>query len=65
MDDLRDEVRQRMLQIGSCNVPLAELERRWTKRFDRDLTAAEDFMGWCKRCGWRARIKDGAVEARR
>jgi hypothetical protein len=65
MADLRDEGRQRMLQNGAYNVPLLEIERRWLRQFDRDLTAAEDFIGWCKRCGWRATLKERIVEVRR
>jgi hypothetical protein len=65
MSELYEEVRQRMMLNGAYNVPLLEIERRWDHQFDRDATAVEDFIGWCKRSGWRATIKDRLVEARR
>jgi len=60
-----NEIRQRMLQTGSYNVPLMELERCWVKQFDADETRAADFIGWCKRNRWQATIKNSVVEIRR
>ena len=65
MNGLANDVRQRMLQTGSYNVPQRDIELHWRKMLHSYDTKVEDFAAWAKRCGWRATLRDGVVEVRR